>query len=72
MDVICVNRYYGWYEDCGHTENIDRQVVFDFTKWWQRYRRPIMITEYGADTVPGLHTVSDRQLHSVPHPAAKP
>ena len=53
-----MNRYYGWYEDTGHTENIQRQVVYDFTQWWNKFQRPLMITEYGADTVPGLHTVS--------------
>jgi len=26
-------------------------------EWYQRFQRPVVITEYGADTVAGLHAV---------------
>ena len=56
-DIICVNRYYGWYSDTGHSEVIHYQLPYDFRQWYAKFKRPIMITEYGADTVTGLHTV---------------
>jgi len=55
--VTCVNRYYGWYEDIGQLETIAYKLTADLTEWYQRYQRPIIITEYGADTVSGLHAV---------------
>ena len=55
FDVICVNKYYGWYSDAGLLDLITYQLVNDLTLWWQRYGKPIVVTEYGADTIPGLH-----------------
>ncbi|KAJ8304456.1 hypothetical protein KUTeg_018039 [Tegillarca granosa] len=55
VDVLCINRYYAWYSDCGHTEVIQKQLTYDLTQWHQKYNKPIIITEYGADTIPGLH-----------------
>ncbi|KAL3858069.1 hypothetical protein ACJMK2_012684 [Sinanodonta woodiana] len=55
VDIILVNRYYGWYSDTGHTELIQRQLEYDFRQWHQKYAKPMILSEYGADTVPGLH-----------------
>ncbi|KAK7087444.1 beta-glucuronidase-like [Littorina saxatilis] len=55
VDVICLNRYYGWYSDAGHTEVIHLQLGEDFANWRSKHNKPIMITEYGADTIAGLH-----------------
>lgn len=55
MDVIMVNRYFGWYSDIGHTEVIVKQLLYDFTNFHKKYLKPVMISEYGADTIPGLH-----------------
>ena len=57
-DVVCVNRYYAWYEDTGALETIYYKLTYDLQKWYELFQKPIMITEYGADTVPGQHTVS--------------
>lgn len=54
MDVICINRYYGWYNLSGdmdaacHAWNIE----LDF---WEKIDKPLIVTEYGADTLPGFH-----------------
>lgn len=53
-DVICLNRYYGWYS--GGPDLIG--PMKDFTKeleGWGKHGKPVIITEYGADTVMGLH-----------------
>ena len=59
VDVICFNRYYGWYSDTGHTEVIKLQLSSNMQNWHKAFpTKPLIITEYGADTIPGLHTVS--------------
>ncbi|KAH9511727.1 hypothetical protein DERF_010166 [Dermatophagoides farinae] len=55
LDVIMVNRYYGWYIDNGYPQAIQTNVVNDFVKIWQKYQKPVMISEYGADTISGMH-----------------
>lgn len=55
LDVICLNRYFGWYSDHGHTEVIKRQVIREMKEWFEKYHKPMIMTEYGADTIPGLH-----------------
>lgn len=57
VDLILVNIYYGWYSDCGHTELIQRQVKNNLLGWRERTNKPIMVSEYGADTIAGLHQV---------------
>ncbi|KAL6729048.1 hypothetical protein Aduo_000140 [Ancylostoma duodenale] len=55
MDVICVNRYYGWYIDMGQLDWINQSVYWDIAQWSEKYKRPILVTEYGADSLPGLN-----------------
>ena len=57
-------RYFGWYSDTGHTELITRQMANDLRHWHSVRRKPIVITEYGADTVAGMHQVNN-QSHAV-------
>ncbi|MBE7010386.1 MAG: beta-glucuronidase [Ruminococcaceae bacterium] len=56
-DVICLNRYYGWYVYGGDLKAAgdSLQVELDY---WQKLGKPLMFTEYGADTVAGLHTIT--------------
>jgi beta-glucuronidase len=56
VDVICVNRYFSWYNDPGHLELIEYQLEKDITKWFNRYRKPVFLTEYGADAIAGMHS----------------
>lgn len=55
LDVICVNRYYGWYTDHSHIEVIEKQLEKELNQWYKKYRKPLIMTEYGADTIAGLH-----------------
>ena len=57
LDVVSLNRYYSWYFDPGHLELIEGQLERNLRDWHQRYRRPILISEYGADTLAGFHAV---------------
>ncbi|WP_353510524.1 beta-glucuronidase [Intrasporangium sp.] len=53
-DVLMLNRYYGWYVDTGELAAAEREWA-DELSGWAREGKPIIITEYGADTYPGLH-----------------
>jgi beta-glucuronidase len=56
-DLLCVNRYYGWYTEAGQLDAIPSLLKQDLLKWHQKYGKPIMLTEFGADTMAGLHTL---------------
>lgn len=53
-DVICLNRYYGWYYCSGDLESAEKELRAELEKW-AAYDKPIVFTEFGADTVAGLH-----------------
>lgn len=55
LDVICVNRYFGWYSDHSHLEVIGRQLDREMHEWYEKYHKPMIMTEYEADTMAGLH-----------------
>ena len=60
-DVICLNRYYGWYI-MGGLEMRDAGKAFaKELAGWATEGKPIIITEYGADTMPGLHKLPSVQ-----------
>jgi beta-glucuronidase len=56
FDMICINRYFGWYSQSGRLDQIPSLVTDELANWRQKYpTKPILMSEYGADTVPGLH-----------------
>ena len=56
VDVLCLNRYYGWYVAGGDLEEAKRMLAEELRGWEERCpNTPIMFTEYGADTVAGVH-----------------
>ena len=56
-DVICLNRYYGWYYGAPDLEASAKALDAEL-KDWQKLGKPLMFSEYGADTVAGLHDVT--------------
>ena len=56
-DVLMLNRYYGWYVNTGDLEAAELAWEEELTAWAGE-GKPIIITEYGADTYPGLHSVA--------------
>lgn len=54
MDVVCINRYYGWYNLSGDLDaacyGLNQELDF-----WEKTGKPVMITEYGADAIAGIH-----------------
>ena len=56
-DVICLNRYYGWYINSPDLDaaaaNLRREL-----QYWEKLGKPVVFTEFGADTVAGLHNTT--------------
>jgi len=55
-DVVMINRYYGWYVEPGDLDAAERGLEAELQAWATRHGKPIIVTEYGADTMAGLHT----------------
>jgi beta-glucuronidase len=55
-DVVMINRYYGWYVHTGDLEAAEKALQAELEAWAAE-GKPILVTEYGADTVAGLHSV---------------
>ena len=55
------------YYECspGVLEIISYQLSFDIQNWIDKYKKPIIVSEYGADSLPGVHCVSTNNAHTV-------
>ena len=58
-DVIMVNRYYGWYTNLADLAGAEAVLEGELRHWAAQHGKPIIISEYGADTLPGLHAILD-------------
>lgn len=57
-DVISINRYYSWYYNrLGDLTDIPESLIPDLKGMHDKYNKPIMLTEFGADTIEGLHSL---------------
>jgi beta-glucuronidase len=54
-DVLCINRYYGWYSRQGEPEVAGQLLGAELDALHARFGKPIMMTEFGADTIAGVH-----------------
>ncbi len=57
FDVVMLNRYYGWYANPGDLASAEVALEAEITAWAAAHGKPILFTEYGGDTLPGLHDV---------------
>lgn len=57
MDVVCINRYYGWYNLSGdlNAATYALNLELDF---WEKIQKPLILSEYGADTLAGHHSTA--------------
>ncbi|RZF40679.1 hypothetical protein LSTR_LSTR014018 [Laodelphax striatellus] len=55
LDIISFNRYNSWYQNTGRLETIRGNVEEEATSWHKKYNKPVLMSEYGADTIAGLH-----------------
>jgi beta-glucuronidase len=59
FDVLCLNRYHGWYLANGDLTTAEAALEAELADWVKTHGKPIVMSEYGADTEPGLHSVWD-------------
>jgi beta-glucuronidase len=57
FDVVMLNRYYGWYVNSGDLAAAERALQAELEAWAEKYGKPIIMTEYGGDTLEGLHSI---------------
>ncbi len=55
LDLVCLNRYRGWYSQPGQIELGLEQLSAELDRLHEQFRRPIILAEFGADTLPGWH-----------------
>lgn len=48
-------RYNAWYSNTGRLDMITKNVVDEAVAWHLLHNKPVLMSEYGADTVEGLH-----------------
>jgi beta-glucuronidase len=58
FDVLMLNRYHGWYAHTGDLAAAERSLEQELRAWADKYDKPIILTEYGADAVAGLHAIT--------------
>lgn len=54
-DVICMNRYWGWYVLGGQLDQARSALEEELDGIWEQWHKPIIMTEFGADTMAGMH-----------------
>ncbi|XP_017753618.1 PREDICTED: beta-glucuronidase [Eufriesea mexicana] len=59
LDVISFNRYNAWYNNPGRLDTITSRVIGEAEAWHRKYNKPVLMSEYGADTIPGLHELPE-------------
>jgi beta-glucuronidase len=57
FDVCCINKYPGWYEIPGDIDAAKQSMNDMLDEIYDKYKLPIIITEFGADTIAGFHAL---------------
>jgi beta-glucuronidase len=55
LDIVCLNRYYGWYLDSGQLDAGVARLAADIDAMHEQFKKPIIMTEFGADAISGHH-----------------
>ena len=53
--MVSINRYYGWYTHPGQLDAAVRTLEEELDGLHRRFGKPIVMTEFGTDTLPGQH-----------------
>jgi beta-glucuronidase len=54
-DIVCLNKYYGWYEQPGEIEGSLAEFGACLDRFRAAFKKPVLLAEFGADAVAGLH-----------------
>ncbi|KAJ6627037.1 Beta-glucuronidase [Pseudolycoriella hygida] len=55
LDIVSFNRYNAWYSNAGRLDMITNNVVNEARRWHEKFTKPVIMSEYGGDTLEGLH-----------------
>jgi beta-glucuronidase len=55
-DIVFINRYYGWYVQGGRLDEAARMLAEELDRLHGSLGKPIVISEFGADTIAGMHS----------------
>lgn len=55
LDILCFNKYMAWYDNPGDLDVIISDLKGYAEAWHKIHNKPVLLTEYGADTLEGLH-----------------
>ncbi|OGS22347.1 MAG: beta-glucuronidase [Elusimicrobia bacterium RIFOXYA2_FULL_39_19] len=57
FDIVSLNKYFGWYVLPGDlNKKTENALSAELDKYYNRFKKPIILTEFGADTVAGMHS----------------
>lgn len=54
-DIVCINKYFGWYVTPGEQKLALEQFSECLDKYYEAFQKPIIVAEFGADAVAGMH-----------------
>ena len=54
FDIIIFNIYACWYSVTGHMEMLEDKLEDQVGGYWKKFKKPILIGEFGADSLGGL------------------
>ena len=55
LDVVCLNRYYGWYSQPGRLDAATERLDAELQSVHAKFGKPVLMTEFGADAMAGVH-----------------
>ena len=55
VDIICLNRYYGWYTESGQLDFACQKLGKELDELYQVHKKPILLSEFGAGAIAGMH-----------------
>ncbi len=57
LDLICLNRYYGWYTQPGQLDLACQKLDKELDKLFDVHKKPIILSEFGAGAIAGAHSM---------------
>lgn len=67
FDLVIFNIYACWYGGPGRLETLESRLEDQVGGYWRKFKKPILIGEFGADSYPGLnwlpHIVWSEEYH---------
>lgn len=55
FDVLCINKYYGWYDWTARIDESLGELENKLQEFYDAFKKPILLSEFGADAVAGEH-----------------